>query len=300
MSARIPIHSVSPEGTATRSAPPLSDAELAERLERKIGKAMTELNVRLGLFGEGDRVMVGISGGKDSYTLLHMLMRAQRIAPFRFEILAFHLDQGHPSFPVHRIREHLETLDVPWAIEREDTYSIVTEKVPVGQTPCSLCSRLRRGILYDAARRHGCNKVALGHHREDLIETLLLNLFYAGMMATMPPKLLNDAGDVVVIRPLAEVSEATIIEFSNAMAFPIVPCTLCGRGRDLKRDRVGRLVHELEKEIPGLSASLMNAMANIRPSHLLDEKLFDHHALGVAPAEAATRSIPDGHGWEDE
>ncbi len=254
-----------------------------EVLEKRIGKEMADLNGRLELYGEGDRILVGMSGGKDSYTLLHMLRRAQRLAPFRFEVLPFHLEQGHPGFPVHILRGYLESLGIPFEIEHQDTYSIVTEKIPEGQTPCSLCSRLRRGILYDAARRHGCNKVALGHHRDDLIETLLLNLFYSGMLATMPPKLVSDSGDNLVIRPLAQVPEQLIRQFSVRAGFPIIPCSLCGRGRDLKRDRVGRLVAELEREIPDLSRSILAAMQNVRPSHLLDEEIFDHRALVAHP-----------------
>ena len=265
---------------------PAADLSVIAALEKRIGREMAELNGRMALYGEGDRILVGMSGGKDSYTMLHMLRRAQRMAPFRFEIKAFHLDQAHPGFPVDTIRRYLDGEGVDFAIERHDTYSIVTDKIPVGQTPCSLCSRLRRGILYDAAKRHGCNRIALGHHREDLIETLLLNLFYSGMLATMPPKLVSDAGDNMVIRPLAQVPETLIAEFATAMAFPVVPCTLCGRGKDLKRDRIGRLVTELEAEIPDLSRSLMAAMANVRPSHLLDADLFDHHSLAARVEEA--------------
>jgi tRNA 2-thiocytidine biosynthesis protein TtcA len=248
-------------------------------LERKISKEMTRLNARFNLFGEGDRILVGVSGGKDSYTMLHMLRRAQQKAPFKFDIVAFHLDQGHPGFPVQRLADYLESEGYDWIIEREDTYSIVTDKVPEGKTPCSLCSRLRRGILYNAARRHGCTKVALGHHRDDLVVTLMLNLFYSGMMATMPPKLRSDEGDNVVIRPLGYVPESWIVNLAKERKFPIIPCTLCGRGADLKRNRMARLLRDLEAEIPDVKRSLMAAMANVRPSHLLDERVYDHKNL---------------------
>ena len=255
------------------------DEQRREKLEKKLGKQMAQLNSKLALYGPGDRVMVGISGGKDSYTMLHLLLRAQKLAPFDFEIFAFHLDQGHPGFPVHIIDGYLDSIGVEYAIERRDTYSIVEAKLEPGATPCSLCSRLRRAILYDAAVRHGCNKLALGHHREDLVNTTLLNLFYSGMLATMPPKLRSDDGRIVVIRPLATCDEREIIEFSHAQEFPIVPCMLCGRGKDLKRDRVARLVDELETEIPDIRRSIVAALGNVRPSHLLDSELFNHQEL---------------------
>ena len=261
------------EGPEPQKTPDLSYTE------KRIGRDMTRLNARFGLYGEGDRILVGVSGGKDSYTMLRMLRRAQRLAPFKFEILAFHLDQGHPGFPTDTLRSYLDREGYDFAIEREDTYSIVTEKVPEGQTPCSLCSRLRRAILYDAARKHGCNKLALGHHRDDLVVTLMLNLLYSGMLATMPPKLRNDAGDLQVIRPLGWVAEADIVRYSTLAEFPIIPCTLCGRGVDLKRARIGRLLTELEGEIPQVKQSIMAAMSNVRPSHLMDQQLFDHQKL---------------------
>lgn len=268
-------------------------------LEKRLGKLVTQANARFELFTPGDRILVGVSGGKDSYTMLHLMRRAVRLAPFDFEIVAFHLDQGHPGFDVASIRGYLTAQDSPFIIEREDTYSIVTEKLKPGATPCSLCSRLRRGILYNAARRHGCNKIALGHHREDLVETLLLNLFFSGMLQSMPPKLLNDAGDVKVIRPLALVPQDDIVAFAVEQRFPIVPCTLCGRGKQLKRDRIGRLVTELEKEIPDVRRSIVAAMGNVRPSHLLDAAIYDHKTLTrvgpqVASTECSERTEPGG------
>lgn len=258
---------------------PLDAVQRRDKLEKRLGKQMAQLNTKLSLYGPGDRIMVGISGGKDSYTMLHLLRRAQRIAPFDFDIFAFHLDQGHPGFPVEKIDSYLASSGVDYAIERRDTYSIVEAKLEPGATPCSLCSRLRRAILYDAAVRHGCNKLALGHHREDLVHTTLLNLFYSGMLATMPPKLRSDDDRITVIRPLATCGEQEIIEFSNLEEFPIVPCMLCGRGKDLKRERVARLVTELEKEIPDIRRSIVAALGNVRPSHLLDSDLFNHREL---------------------
>jgi len=263
----------------TEAKVPVDDAERRGKLEKRLGKQMAQLNMKLSLYGPGDRIMVGISGGKDSYTMLHMLRRAQRITPFDFDIFAFHLDQGHPGFPVHKIDDYLASIGVEYAIERKDTYSIVEAKLEPGATPCSLCSRLRRAILYDAAVRHGCNKLALGHHREDLVNTTLLNLFYSGMLATMPPKLRSDDDRITVIRPLATCDEREIIEFSNLEGFPIVPCMLCGRGKNLKRDRVAQLVTELEREIPDIRRSIVAALGNVRPSHLLDTNLYNHREL---------------------
>lgn len=248
-------------------------------LEHRIARLMANANGDFGMYGEGDRILVGISGGKDSWTLLHLLRRVQRKAPFRFELLAFHLDQGHPGFPTDLLESYLRAEGYEYVIHRADTYSIVTDKVAPGSTPCSLCSRLRRGILYTEAVRLGCNRIALGHHREDLIETLLLNLFYSGQLQTMPPKLKSDDGRNIVIRPLAFVPEAWIADYARAMRFPVVPCVLCGRGRDLKRDRMGDLVTALEKEIPDVKKSLMAAMANVHLSHLLDSRVFDPRAL---------------------
>lgn len=248
-------------------------------MERRIGRLVTKANGRFGLFGPGDRILVGVSGGKDSYTLLHLLRRAQRMAPFSFDLLAFHLDQGHPGFDTESIRTYLQSEEYEFVIERQDTYAVVTEKLAPGATPCSLCSRLRRGILYGAAERYGCSRIALGHHRDDLLETVLLNLFYSGQLQTMPPKLRSDDGRNIVIRPMALVPVEWIKELSAALRFPVVPCLLCGRGKDLKRDRIGRLIATLEGEIPDIKRSMMAAMANVHLSHLLDESLYDHKGL---------------------
>ncbi|MFT7624273.1 MAG: tRNA 2-thiocytidine biosynthesis protein TtcA [Myxococcota bacterium] len=269
-------------------------------LEKRLGRQLTRANSRYGLFAGGDRLLVGISGGKDSWAMLHLLQRAQRLAPFDFTILPFHLDQAHPGFPVQVIRDRLAANGETFVIEREDTYSIVEARLQPGKTPCSLCSRLRRGILYSAARRYGCNKIALGHHREDLNETLLLNLFYSGTMATMPPRLINDEGDVEVIRPLALCAESDIAAFAAEQSFPIIPCMLCGRGKDLKRDRIKRLLTELETEIPEVRNSLLAGLGNVRRSHLLDPALWPGTSLDPdrAPKDSPhpeSSSRPDTH-----
>ena len=248
-------------------------------MEKRIGRRMTEANDRYQLFGPGDRILVGVSGGKDSYTLLHMLRRCLRLAPFDFEIVAYHLAQGQPGFPSEKIESYLLSEGYETVIERQNTYQIVVDKLRKDATPCSLCSRLRRGIMYKAANRLGCTRIALGHHREDLIETLLLNLFYAGRLESMPPKLRNDAGDQVVIRPLAHVPETWIAEFAVEQGFPIAPCLFCETGSRQRRKQMGELIQTLAQDNPYIQKSIMSAMANIHPSHLLDGKLFEHRQL---------------------
>ncbi len=244
------------------------------RLEKSllghVGRAIADF----GLISPGDRVMVAVSGGKDSYGLLHLLRLLQKKAPVPFTLLAVNLDQGQPGYPGHRLEGWLRDNGYEYRMLKEDTYRIVKEKLEPGQTQCSLCSRLRRGVLYNAAVELGCNKLALGHHRDDLIHTLLLNLFFAGSMGSMPPKLKSDDGRNTVIRPLAYAPESELAELAAALEFPIIPCELCGSQDNLQRKRVKRLVDDLAHEIPNVRSSILGAMSNLRTSHLLDKGLW--------------------------
>ena len=233
------------------------------------------------LIEDGDRVMVAVSGGKDSYALLHLLERARRRAPVRFELIAVHLDQGHPGYDGRPLQEWLAAQGYEHRILREDTYSVVTEYIPAGKTYCSLCSRLRRGVLYNAAQELGCTKIALGHHRDDALETLLLNLFFAGTLSAMPPKLASSDGRNTVIRPLLYVAEADLATFAEQQAFPILPCDLCGSQDNLWRQQVKGMLAELEERIPRLRQSMIGALGNVQPGHLLDRELVAQ--LGLAP-----------------
>ena len=263
-----------------------------EVLEKKIARLMVEAIREWRLVEAGDRVMVGVSGGKDSYTLLHLLRRFQERCPFRFEILAFHLDQGHPGFPVETIRSFLEREGYEHKIVRKDTYSLVVERLEEGQTTCWLCSRFRRGILYNQAPELGCSKIALGHHRDDAAETLLLNVLYAGQIKGMPARLPSDDGRNTVVRPLIYVAEDDIREFAQLMEFPIVPCTFCN---GTERDEIARLLNELSAKNPTVRGNILHALRNVAPSHLLDPRLEKREGdePSVAPMESATLAFSE-------
>jgi tRNA 2-thiocytidine biosynthesis protein TtcA len=247
--------------------------EETSRLERRIIRATAEAVRDFDLISDGDRIMVAVSGGKDSYTLLHVLQRLRERAPVDFDLVAVNLDQGQPGFPAHVVEEHLRKVGVPYRMLRRDTYSVVKRVVPEGKSTCAACSRFRRGVLYDAAVELGCTKIALGHHREDLIETLLLNALYSGSLKAMPPKLHSNDGRNVVIRPLCYAAEADIAAFAAAVAFPIVPCDLCGSQPNLRRKRVKGLLAELSAEHPAVKGNLLNALGHVIPGHLLDRDL---------------------------
>ena len=243
------------------------------RLEKKLlhdaGRAIADY----GMIAPGDRILVGVSGGKDSFTMLHVLQQLQRSAPVEFTLLACNLDQGHPGFPRAQLERYLRATGADVLMLKEDTYTTVKRLVPEGKTACSVCSRLRRGILYNAAQAHGCTKIALGHHRDDLIESLLMSMFFTGKMRSMPPRLRSDDGRNVVIRPLAYAAECDIAAFAEEKKFPIIPCDLCGSQENLQRRRVKQMLTDLESEHPGVRASIFGAMGNVMPEHLLQPAL---------------------------
>ncbi|MEM9808142.1 MAG: tRNA 2-thiocytidine(32) synthetase TtcA [Cyanobacteria bacterium P01_D01_bin.56] len=251
--------------------------KLEARLRGLTGKAIHDY----AMIEEGDKVMVCLSGGKDSYTMLSLLMSLQRSAPVNFELLAVNLDQKQPDFPEHILPEYLEAVGIPYRIVEEDTYSTVTRIVPEGKTMCGLCSRLRRGILYRVASEEGATKIALGHHRDDIVETLFLNMFYGGRLKAMPPKLRTDDGRHIVIRPLAYCPEHDIIRYARYREFPIIPCNLCGSQENLQRANIKRMLQQWEVEFPGRTESLFRSIQNVSPSQLADTDLFDFIGLNT-------------------
>jgi tRNA 2-thiocytidine biosynthesis protein TtcA len=259
--------------------------KLEKRLCRLVGQAIGDYD----MIGTGDKVMVCLSGGKDSYALLDILLKLQRRAPVDFQIVAVNLDQKQPGFPEHVLPDYLKALGVPFHIEEQDTYSIVKDKIPEGKTMCSLCSRLRRGILYRVADELGATKIALGHHRDDMLQTLFLNMFFGGKLKGMPPKLVSDDGKHMVIRPLAYVDERDLVRWAEVQAFPLIPCTLCGSQENLQRKQVGAMLKEWDRKFPGRLDNMLHALQNVVPSHLADASLYDFKGLAVT-GEAS----PDG------
>ena len=249
--------------------------KLSKRLHRQVGQAIGDFN----MIEAGDKVMVCLSGGKDSYALLDILIELRRRAPVRFDLVAVNLDQKQPGFPEHVLPEYLKSRDIPFHIEGQDTYSIVKRLVPEGQTMCSLCSRLRRGILYRVAGELGATKIALGHHRDDMLQTLFMNIFFGSRLKGMPPKLVSDDGKNIVIRPLAYVAETDLERWAAHRQFPIIPCSLCGNQENLQRVQMKKMLREWERQFPGRLDNIFTAMGNIVPSHMMDRKLYPFTTL---------------------
>ncbi|MFG6465330.1 tRNA 2-thiocytidine(32) synthetase TtcA [Roseateles sp. BYS87W] len=273
---------LAPTAPATPSAEDLAAKKaaheinkLSKRLHRQVGQAIADFN----MIEEGDKVMVCLSGGKDSYSMLDILLNLQQRAPIKFDLVAVNLDQKQPGFPEDILPNYLKTRGVPFHIEEQDTYSVVKRVVPEGKTTCGLCSRLRRGILYRVAGELGCTKIALGHHRDDIVTTLFLNMFFGSRMKGMPPKLVSDDGKNVVIRPLAYVQEPDLVRWAQHREFPIIPCNLCGSQENLQRVQVKAMINEWEKRYPGRIDNIFTAMTNIVPSHMMDKKLFPFETI---------------------
>ena len=278
------VHIAAPDDDSGSTHPLFADApkslefnKLRKRLVRQARQAIEDY----AMARAGERWLVALSGGKDSYGLLTILLDLKWRGLLPVDLLACNLDQGQPNFPKHILPDYLTRIGVPHRIEYRDTYSIVTEKLPETATYCSLCSRLRRGHLYRIAREEGCSSLVLGHHREDVLETFFMNLFHGGRLAAMPPKLLNDEGDVTVLRPLAFCAEADLAKFADAMAYPIIPCDLCGSQDGLQRNVTKAMLDDIERRMPGRKDTMIRALANVRPSHMLDRNLFDFAALGL-------------------
>ncbi|MCA1815284.1 MAG: tRNA 2-thiocytidine(32) synthetase TtcA [Acidobacteria bacterium] len=268
------------------------ESKTKTKLLRQMGACVKDFS----MIEEGDRVMVCLSGGKDSYTMLDLLLDVRERAPVRFDLLAFNLDQKQPNFPADVLPDYLASRGVPFRIVERDTYSVVKRLVPEGKTYCSVCSRLRRGVIYQIAVEEGCTKIALGHHSDDIAATFLLNLFYVGTLKAMPPVLRSDDGRNTVIRPLAYCKESDIAEYAARKKFPIIPCDLCGSQQNLKRARIKRLVSELEKEIPHVRSSMLTAFGNAVPSHLLDPRLYDFKRLAPVSSSEIERELDEVFG----
>lgn len=260
---------------ATQSKQKYNFNKLQKRLRRNVGKAIGDF----GMIENNDKVMVCLSGGKDSYTMLDILLFLKKIAPIHFDIVAVNLDQKQPGFPEHILPEYLDSIGVDYKIVEEDTYSIVKDKIPEGKTTCSLCSRLRRGILYRTAKELGATKIALGHHRDDMLETFFLNMFHGGKLKSMPPKLVSDNGEHIVIRPLAYCTEKDIEKYSQAAEFPIIPCNLCGSQENLQRQNIKAMLQDWNRRFPGRIESMFRALQNVAPSHLVDSNLYDFKSI---------------------
>ena len=285
-SGAAPASSPSPSGDPRKAS--YNQNKLRKRLRRLTGQAIADYN----MIEAGDRVMVCLSGGKDSYTMLDILLHLQRSAPIDFEIIAVNLDQKQPGFPEHVLPEYLDAIGVPYYILERDTYSVVRSVIPEGKTTCGLCSRLRRGTLYGFAEQIGAHKIALGHHRDDIVETLFLNMFFGGKLKAMPPKLLSDDKQNIVIRPLAYCKESDIERYAAQKDFPIIPCNLCGSQENLQRVEIKKMLREWEREFPGRTETIFKSLNNVSPSQLADRELFDFETLSLERESDDNASLP--------